>query len=98
MQVIQSRYSIPLRRVDGHVASKQTIRVEGRPTEVNSYHHFAAMESRPPLEVWAIADDGVVKAVRHSNRLSTGIMWHPERFDPFRSADIALFRQIFGVT
>jgi len=97
MQVIQSRYAIPLRRVEGHVASRQTILVERCPTEVNSYHHFAATESRPPLEVWAVADDGVVKAIRHSDRPMTGIMWHPERFEPFRSDDIALVRQVFGV-
>jgi putative glutamine amidotransferase len=97
MQLIQSRYSVPLRRVEGHVRSKQTIRVEGRATEVNSYHNFAATESRPPLEVWAVADDGVVKAIRHENRLMTGVMWHPERFDPFRPVDVALFRQAFGV-
>jgi putative glutamine amidotransferase len=97
MQVIQDRHAIPLRRVAGHVAASQTISVEGRPTEVNSYHHFAAMESRPPLDIWATADDGVVKAVRDANRLAIGIMWHPERFDPFRPADIALFREVFGV-
>jgi len=26
----------------------------------------------------------------------TGIMWHPERLDPFAPRDIALFRRFFG--
>ena len=97
MQVIQQRFAIPLRRVEGHVAGHQIIRIDGEPKEVNSYHHFAAFESRPPLEVWAVAADGVVKAIRHSAQPVTGIMWHPERCIPFSPADLALFRRVFGV-
>jgi len=97
MQVIQQRSGIPLRRVEGHVRQRQTIRVNGEPREVNSYHHFAAFDSRPPLDAWAVADDGVVKAIRHSALPITGIMWHPERCAPFSPADVALFRRVFGV-
>jgi gamma-glutamyl-gamma-aminobutyrate hydrolase PuuD len=96
MQVIQQRYAIPLRRVEGHVAQRQVVRIDGETREVNSYHCFAAFDSRPPLEVWAVADDGVVKAVRHSAAPIMGIMWHPERFVPFSPADVALFRRVFG--
>jgi N5-(cytidine 5'-diphosphoramidyl)-L-glutamine hydrolase len=97
MQVIQQRFAIPLRRVENHVAQRQLIRIDGEPKEVNSYHYFAAFESRPPLDVWAVADDGVVKAIRHSSQPITGIMWHPERCSPFSPADVALFRQVFAV-
>jgi putative glutamine amidotransferase len=97
MQVIQQRYGIPLRRVEGHVAQRQVIQIEGERKEVNSFHHFAAFDSRPPLEVWAVADDGVVKAIRHSAEPIMGIMWHPERSTPFSPADVVLFRKVFGV-
>jgi len=97
MQVIQHRFAIPLRRVEGHVTPHQIIRINGRQQEVNSYHCFAAFESQSPLEVWAVADDGVVKAIRHSAQPMTGIMWHPERCLPFSPADVELFRQFFGV-
>ena len=97
MQVIQQRFAIPLRRVEGHVAQRQVIRIEGEPKEVNSFHNFAAFDSRLPLDIWAVADDGVVKAIRHSSQPVTGIMWHPERSAPFSPADLALFRQLFGV-
>jgi N5-(cytidine 5'-diphosphoramidyl)-L-glutamine hydrolase len=97
MQVIQQRFAIRLRRVDGHVARRQVIRIDGAPREVNSFHRFAAFDSRPPLDVWAVADDGVVEAVRHSARPITGIMWHPERCVPYSPADVNLFRQVFGV-
>jgi putative glutamine amidotransferase len=97
MQVIQQRFAIPLRRVEGHVAKCQVIRIDGEPKEVNSYHHFAALDSRPPLDVWAVAEDGVVEAIRHSAEPLTGIMWHPERSAPFSPADVVLFRRVFGV-
>ena len=97
MQVIQQRFGIPLRRVEGHVAQRQVIRIEAEPKEVNSYHHFAAFNSRPPLDVWAVADDGVIKAVRHATQPLTGIMWHPERFSPFSPADLLLFQHVFVV-
>jgi gamma-glutamyl-gamma-aminobutyrate hydrolase PuuD len=101
MQAIQQRFAVPLCRVEGHVAPRQVIRIDGEPKEVNSYHHFGSYfessASRPPLEVWAVADDGVVKAIRHAARPVTGIMWHTERCNPFSSADVALFRNVFGV-
>ena len=95
MQLIQQRSGVPLCRVEGHVARRQTIRIDGEPVEANSYHRFGAIESRPPFDVWAVAADGVVKAIRNSARPTTGIMWHPERNTPFSASDIALFRRVF---
>ena len=95
MQLIQHRHGIALSRIEGHVAPRQTIAIRGKETEVNSYHCFGARETRPPLDVWAVAGDGVIKAVRHASRPTTGIMWHPERNSPFAADDIALFRRVF---
>jgi N5-(cytidine 5'-diphosphoramidyl)-L-glutamine hydrolase len=95
MQLIQQRCGVPLLRVEGHVTAHQVISVNGTPTEVNAYHCFAAFESRAPLETWAVAADGVIKAVRHSSLPVTGIMWHPERTVPPAAADIALFQHLF---
>lgn len=98
MQLLQARCGIALRRVEGHVSPRQTIRISGEPALVNSYHKYGATETRPPLDVWAMADDGVIKAVRRPDRPTIGIMWHPERMSPFANADIALFRDIFRVS
>jgi len=95
MQLIQQRCAVPLQRVEGHVTRRQLVHIDGEPTEVNSYHRFGARESRPPFEVWAVAADGVVKAIRHTARPTIGIMWHPERNTPFTANDVALFRRVF---
>ena len=65
--------------------------------ETNSYHRFGTTEYRAPLAVWAVAEDEIVKAIRAPNDRVVGIMWHPERFDPFRDDDVALVRRIFEV-
>jgi len=97
MQCIQRRFGVPLGRVEGHVTPSEVISIDGEPREVNSYHRFGAVESRPGLDVWAVAGDGVVKAVRHSSQPITGIMWHPERDARFSADDVALFRRVFQV-
>jgi putative glutamine amidotransferase len=96
MQVIQSRYGTRLQKVKGHVAPRQRISIDGRSVEVNSFHNFGAMDVSPPLASWAIADDGVIKAIRHVGRRMVGVMWHPERLEPYAADDIALFSRFFG--
>lgn len=96
MQVIQDAFGVPLQRVAGHVAAQQEIAVGGKRELVNSYHGFGATGSVPELEVWASADDGVVKAVRHRSKRVLAFMWHPERFAAPRPQDLALMRKFFG--
>jgi len=97
MQVIQHRFGTCLKRVAGHVAPRQQISIDGQRADVNSFHHFGATEVHPPLTSWAVADDGVIKAVRHQTRRIVGLMWHPERLEPFAGDDIALFARFFEV-
>jgi N5-(cytidine 5'-diphosphoramidyl)-L-glutamine hydrolase len=97
MQVIQHRFAIKLLRLEGHVTRNHLIRIGHKARKVNSYHNFASFDSRPPLDVWAVADDGAIEGIRHSDQPITGIMWHPERLSPFSPADQILFRQVFGV-
>jgi gamma-glutamyl-gamma-aminobutyrate hydrolase PuuD len=96
MQMILHRFGSPLHRVEGHVAPRQRILIDGRVADVNSFHNFAAKEVHPPLITWAVADDGVIKAVKHQQGRVFGMMWHPERLEPFRADDMALFAKVFA--
>jgi gamma-glutamyl-gamma-aminobutyrate hydrolase PuuD len=96
MQFLQQHCGVPLARVEGHAVGAQRIEVEGVPAELNSFHHFGTRESVPELAVFARAADGVVKAVRHSTHALLGLMWHPERMQPFRAADVRLFRALYS--
>ncbi len=95
MQMILHHCGNRLEKVQGHVAPRQRISIDGQSVEVNSFHNFGAMEVSPPLMTWAIAEDGVIEAVRHVGRRMIGVMWHPERFDPFAASDVALFSRFF---
>ncbi len=97
MQALQRAFQVPLMSVEGHVARRQTIDIDGRDTVVNSFHRWGAITTHPALEVWARAPDGVVKAVRHSTEPLVGLMWHPERITPFDQRDIALFRRTLSL-
>jgi putative glutamine amidotransferase len=95
MQMILHHFGNRLEKVPGHVAPRQRISIDGQSVEVNSFHNFGAMEVAPPLMTWAIAEDGVIEAVRHVDRRVMGVMWHPERVDPFAASDVALFSRFF---
>ena len=95
MQMILHRFGTRLDRVQGHVTPRHRISIEGRSVEVNSFHNFGATEVHPPLKSWAIAGDGVIEAVQHEGGRMMGVMWHPERVEPFSAEDIALFSRFF---
>jgi putative glutamine amidotransferase len=98
MQLLLRRFRVPLVRVTGHVAARQTVLVDGRERTVNSYHRWAAHTTRAPLRAWAHTPDGVVKAVRHETKPVLGMMWHPERLPrDLAREDVALLRSHFGV-
>lgn len=92
MQVILNVFQVPLRQIGGHAGCLHQL-VGGR--RVNSFHDFAAMDDCSPLLVAASTEDGVVEAVEHPVEDIHGIMWHPERCQPFDDADLRLFQRIF---
>ena len=96
MQMIQHTFGVRFERVEGHVTPDQTVCIDSKSENVNSYHDFGTTKTVAELEVWARAEDGVVKAVRHRSEPIQGFMWHPERFEPFRERDIAFVAGFFG--
>lgn len=95
MQVIQTFFGVKLHRVEDHVQPKQMISVNGSNVVVNSYHEWGTRETVEDLSVWAVAPDGIVKAVQHKKLPIFGVMWHPERFDRFRNEDIEFFNNVY---
>ena len=96
MQVILDHFGAVLQPVKGHVASEQSLEIEGTTSVVNSYHDWGTTEAPECLDVWARAADGVIKAVRHGDKPLCGIMWHPERIHPFRKDDVQLLKNTLG--
>lgn len=97
MQLMQDFFHVPLEKISGHVKERMVIIAEGVEKVVNSYHNLGTCVSVPELSVWALAEDGIIKAIRHTKHPLTGIMWHPERNNPFNAEDIALVKNIYEI-
>jgi putative glutamine amidotransferase len=106
LQMLVTHYGGRLSRLEGHVATRHNVKVisEGDAIwpdtfEVNSFHQWgiASEEVKAPLKIWAKDSHGFVEAVKHESLSHYGIMWHPEREQPFHLLDISLLRWIFDL-
>lgn len=95
MQIIQQYFGLQLEKVSQHVMPHQMIHIHDQEEIVNSYHSYGTRETTKELLVWAKAQDGVVKAIRHISLPLMGIMWHPERFEPYAERDVQLIKTFF---
>jgi putative glutamine amidotransferase len=97
MQLILHGFGAKLERAQGHVTASHEVLIDGEARHVNSYHHFIVRKPVAALRVWGTAWDGSIEAIRHEREPILGVMWHPERADPFDARDVAMFRSLFGV-
>ena len=96
MQMIQNYFNVPLYRINGHVAVKHEITMSDQNMMKNSYHGFGTKETSSELLVMAVAEDGVIEAVKYCTMRIYGMMWHPERNNPFDQKDVDFMKQYFN--
>lgn len=105
MQMIAAYCGESIEKVTGHVAVQHAIRIKEdsvvyRATktdieEVNSFHGYCvALGKESQFEVLAQTEDETIEAIVHKKHKLTGIMWHPERVNPFKESDITLIQSI----
>lgn len=96
MQSICLYFDFDLIEVENHVAKDH--KINGIITDnVNSFHSLATTNIDENLfEVLAKSEDNVIEAIKHKNKKITGIMWHPERYSPFKNEDIQLIKESLG--
>lgn len=95
MQSLQNFFHWPLVRVGGQIQKRQKIQIRGRTRWVNSFHNWGTLKSQPPFDAWANSQTGVIKAITHRKYPLHGVMWHPERLEPFASEDMVWFKKVF---
>ena len=90
-QMLMDRFGTPLRRVEGHIRAEHPL---SNGDTVNSFHSWGTRECRPPLTALAWSGDGVLEMVRHQDcPWIWGVMYHPERYSPFRARDVELIKE-----
>jgi gamma-glutamyl-gamma-aminobutyrate hydrolase PuuD len=82
-------------RLQGHVRTRHTVD-DGDGRIVNSYHDYGFVGDLRPYDVRACAPDDSIEWIENRERRRMGIMWHPEREDPFADADIRLIADWFA--
>jgi putative glutamine amidotransferase len=96
LQMIAHAYGGTLRQAQGHAGVRHAVSWGGTRREVNSFHNWALDGAPADFEAIACGEDGSVEGLRHRSKALLGIMWHPEREQPFSVQDIALFQSTFG--
>lgn len=96
MQLLLWQAGATLDEVTGHVACRHGVSLtDGSRRTVNSFHRWAVRRLPEDWTAEAIGDDGVIESARHRSESLLGLMWHPERDDPFVSNDLNLIRHHF---
>lgn len=101
MQMINHYLGGSLEPINGHVATNHSLEGEWAKsqgfTEVNSYHNHGILPKTlgRDLVVLATSSNQVVEAFQHQQLPWMGIMWHPEREQPYQPQDLHLLKQFF---
>jgi len=83
-----------LKPVDGHVASRHSIRGEIN-GNVNSFHNFSASKCPSGFKTLATSDDSEIEAFKHETLPWEGWMWHPERETKYHERDLTRMQKLF---
>lgn len=94
-QLLLDVFGQRLEHVPGHIGVRHNLTVEGCERTVNSYHSWGCRRIAAPLRTLACSDDGVVEAFCHTETPLLGVMWHPERENPFHEHDRTLLQKLF---
>lgn len=92
LQALTVHFGGALAPVEGHVGQPHPL-ISGR--VVNSFHNYRVDRLPPNAEVLERALDGCIEAFLLTDAKSLGLMWHPERTQPFDQADLRLIRDHF---
>lgn len=102
MQMINVFLGGGIERLDGHVGHRHSLQPVGNnpqlPDDVNSFHHWG-ITSRSiagDLKVLAYDSENNVEAFSDPGKQLLGIMWHPERDQPFNPVNLRLVKDFIG--
>jgi len=91
MQAIILHFGGTLAAKTGHVGTRHCMVFNTQQITVNSFHDFCVNDCSSEFNVLARAKDNTIESVSHKKHQILGIMWHPEREEPFQAHDLALF-------
>ena len=104
MQLINNYFNGSCIKLDGHAATRHKIFKNSynktiNHQEVNSFHNYGITIDGLGSDLLAIAHDSEnnIEALQHKEYRILGIMWHPERENPFKEKDLDLIKRHFQI-
>lgn len=95
MQFLGLREGGKLEKTTGHSGTEHDI--FGRiACNVNSFHNWGFFKMPEHLETLAVSEDGCIEAFKHKTKNIVGLMWHPERDDPYENRNYKILMELFG--
>jgi gamma-glutamyl-gamma-aminobutyrate hydrolase PuuD len=102
MQLIYAYYGGLLHKREGHASTVHDIRYQDHKAgtwsnlQVNSYHQYCIGDILPDqlIPIGYDSNDGTIEAFVHREFPLLGVMWHPERNQPYEEIDLKLFKQV----
>ena len=100
MQMLNVHFGGSLTPVENHAGTRHKLSALSDnfrlPTSVNSYHKWGIQDRVLAEGLIPIAQDsdGNIEAFEHTDYRMFGIMWHPEREEPFCPLDIELIKKV----
>jgi len=95
MQMLGVRSGGVLKKAQGHICVEHQITGEYAGV-VNSYHGYCFDVCPNDYKILAHSKN-CIEAIRHKELSWEGWMWHPERYEKFKSYDIKRARDLFNV-
>ena len=105
MQSIQNHFGNDIQIIKNHVKKRHSLNVLDytkigkilkQYDQVNSFHEYGSLKSNKDIISLAVSNDNVIEAIRHVDKEIYGIMWHPERENPFNKVDKLFLKMVFG--
>ncbi|HCM42325.1 MAG TPA: gamma-glutamyl-gamma-aminobutyrate hydrolase [Candidatus Omnitrophica bacterium] len=90
----------------GHVVPSHPIRLQAGTRiakiygkaglDVNSFHNYCVTGLGGEMRAAAFHADQTIEACEHAGKEIYGMMWHPERVEPYSADDIRFFKEVFS--
>ena len=76
---------------------RDLIRTYGKKHTVNSFHNYGINKNDLSSELIPTSFfDEIIESCKHVSKPLYGLMWHPERNNPFNKSDIIFIKKIFN--
>lgn len=98
MQLFLHSRGARIERITGHAGTRHAVTGRLQRSSVASFHSWGCQQQSLPdnIQIIALSQDGYIEACHDEKEIVLGLMWHPEREDPYNQEDIDIIKKFFS--